>query len=279
MGGWLRQRCRPGASTGWIAAALLLAACGGSGEAASGGVSPPPRPSASVTGSEPAVQPGSFPVGFFAPDFIGPARRTFSEQFVTQVDGHLEVGYPAGSSSPSSGHPGGAQARLAIAAGPRLRYTLTYQIRFPVGFQWVRGGKLPGLCGGACGTRWHNGPGGWAARFMWRAGGAGEVLLSAATTTGFGADLGLGDWHFQADGGWHTLSEQVTMNTPGQPDGSIEVSYDGIRVAALTGLVLRAAGDTEEIDSLIFSTFFGGSGSSWAPTAAQHIDFRGFAVR
>ncbi len=279
MGGWLRQRCRPRASTGWIVAALLLAACGSSGEAPSSGVSPSSRPPAPVTGSEPAVQPGTFPVGFFAPDLIGPARRTFSEQFIMEVDGHLEVGYPAGSSSPSSGHPGGAQAKLAIAAGPALSYTLTYQIRFPVGFQWVKGGKLPGLCGGQCWTGSHNGPGGWAARFMWRAGGAGEVLLSAATTTGFGSDLGLGDWHFQADGGWHTLTEKVTMNTPGQPDGSIEVGYDGSRVATLTGLVLRASGDTEEIDSLIFSTFFGGSGSSWAPTAAQHIDFRGFAVR
>jgi hypothetical protein len=190
----------------------------------------------------------------------------------------VEACYPAGSSAPSSGDPGGAQAKLSIASGPTDEATLTYSVRFPVGFQFVQGGKLPGLCGGECWTGSNNGPGGWAARFMWRTGGAGEVLLSDATTTGDGSDLGLGDWSFQADGQWHTLTEQVQMNTPGEANGWIDVTYNGNSVANLTGIEFRAAGDTDEIDSLMFCTFFGGDNSSWAPTATMWIDFAGFGI-
>jgi hypothetical protein len=238
-------------------------------------MSPPPSTVAPVTS---APHPGAFPVAFFAPSFTGPASRTFSEQFISDMGGFVRVTYPAGSTAPSSGADGGAQARLAIAAGPSDDATLTYQIRFPVGFSWVKGGKLPGLCGGQCWTGSNNGPGGWAARFMWRTDGAGEVLLSDATTSGYGSDLGLGDWHFAADGQWHTLTEHVHLNTAGQPDGSIDVTYDGAAVAQLTGIEFRAAGDTDQIDSLIFSTFFGGHDSSWAPSSTTTIDFAQFSV-
>jgi hypothetical protein len=218
-------------------------------------------------------------VPYFAPDFVGPATRTFSRQYIADDGYYLETCYPAGSSSPSSGFGGGAQAELAIATGSTSDVTLTYHISFPVSFDWVKGGKLPGLCGGKCWTGSNNGPGGWAARFMWRAGGAGEVLLSDATTTGDGSDLGRGNWQFQADGQWHTLSEHVHMNTPGQADGWIDVTYDGNLVAHLTGIEFRAAGDTDAIDGLMFSTFFGGNDKSWAPSASMAIDFAGFNLQ
>ena len=236
---------------------------------------PTPLPN---TGS--ACTTGAFPTPFFAPGFSGPLTRTFSQQYVSeQPDGSfITTCYPAGSSAPSSGVPGGAQAKLAISSGPRLSYTLTYQLRFPTNFQFVKGGKLPGLCGGQCWTGSNNGAGGWATRYMWRSGGQGEVLLSDATTTGFGTDLGRGSWNFAADGQWHTIAQTVTMNTPGTADGSVVVHYDGAQVANFTGITFRAAGDTDAIDSLMFCTFYGGSDSTWAPTATTSADFRGFTV-
>jgi hypothetical protein len=239
-------------------------------------VSPTPTP---ATTAGDTCSHGAFPVSYFAPGFAGPASRVFSEQFIADDGSYVETCYPSGSSSPSSGRAGGAQAELAIARGPISDATLTYAIRFPLGFTWVKGGKLPGLCGGECWTGSNNGPGGWAARFMWRPGGAGEVLLSAATTTGYGSDLGLGDWTFSADGLWHTLSEHVHMNTPGQSDGWIQVTYDGSPVADLTGIEFRASGDTDAIDGLMFSTFFGGHDSSWAPSATMSIDFADFTIQ
>ena len=237
---------------------------------------PTPVPPSSPAAPPPAAA-GPFPVSFFAPGFTGPPTRQFAQQFITQQPGFVQVTYPAGSTSPSSGAPGGAQARLAISRGATTDATLTYQVRFPVGFQWVKGGKLPGLCGGQCWTGSSNGPGGWATRFMWRGGGAGEVLLSDATTTGYGSDLGLGRWQFQADGQWHTLSQHIHLNTPGAADGFIDVAYNGALVAHLTGITFRTDTATQ-VDSLMFSTFFGGHDSTWAPSTTQHIDFAAFRL-
>ena len=210
---------------------------------------------------------------------MGPIARTFSQQYITDFGTYVQTCYPKGSSAPSSGVPGGAQAKLAMAIGAKDDATLTYQVRFPVGFEWVKGGKLPGLCGGQCWTGSSNGPGGWAGRFMWRANGEGEVLFNGATTTGYGVDLGRGTgaWFFQADGLWHTISERVHMNTPGLTDGYIDVIYDGRQVAQFTGIVFRTDTATHA-DSLMFSTFFGGHDATWAPSTDQHIDYRSFRI-
>lgn len=239
--------------------------------------STPPPPSTPPPSGSACPSPGAFPVGTFAPAFVGPATRTFSQQYITSIGSYVETCYPAGSSAPSSGAPGGAQAKLPLASGAPDDATLTYQIRFPVGFSWVKGGKLPGLCGAQCWTGSSNGPGGWAGRFMWRAGGAGEVLISDATTTGYGTDLGLGNWYYQADGQWHTLTEHVHMNTPGQADGFIDVTYNGSLVGHFTGITFRTDTATH-VDGLMFSTFFGGHDSTWAPSSPQRIDFAGFTV-
>src|ERR1700730_4471493 len=238
-----------------------------------------PSPTASPTGAPvPPPAAGTFPVTYFLPDFTGPATRTFSQQFISQVGStYVHVTYPAGSSAPSSGHPGGAQAPLRMGVGSLDNAALTYQLRFPVGFQFVKGGKLPGLCGGQCWTGSNNGPGGWSTRFMWRANGAGEVLLSDATTTGYGTDLGRGNWTFLADGHWHTLSQTIHLNTPGQADGTIDVVYNGVQVGHFTGITFRTDASTR-IDSLMFTTFFGGHDSTWAPTADMSIDFASFHV-
>jgi hypothetical protein len=230
-------------------------------------------------GPTPPPATGTFPVAYFAPDFVGPATRQFTQQFITQAGNYVNVTYPAGSSAPSSGHPGGAQARLTMTAGPLDNATLTYWLRFPVGFQFVKGGKLPGLCGGQCWTGSNNGAGGWATRFMWRAGGAGEVLLSDATTTGYGTDLGRGSWTFLADGQWHILTQTIHMNTPGVADGSIDATYNGVQVGHFTGITFRAASDAGmHIDSLMFCTFYGGHDSTWAPTADMNMDFASFHI-
>jgi hypothetical protein len=171
--------------------------------------SPSPAASPLPSSSTSCSAPGAFPTASFAPYFVGPISRTFTSQYIADFGTYIETCYPAGSSAPSSGHPGGAQAQLHMAAAPLDDATLTYQVRFPVGTQFVKGGKLPGLCGGQCWTGSNNGPGGWSTRFMWRAGGAGEVLLSDATTTGYGTDLGRGSWTFLADGQWHTLTQTI----------------------------------------------------------------------
>jgi hypothetical protein len=53
------------------------------------------------------------------------------------------------------------------------------------------------------------------------------------------------------------------------------VQYNGVTVAHFTGITFRTASATL-IDSLMFSTFYGGHDSTWAPTANERIDFASF---
>jgi hypothetical protein len=253
---------------------------------------PPTSPPPTTGGSPVTVRPpwvvtrvaGTF-AAYFAPDFAGIASKTFSVQKVTLLadvtsPAFLRVSYPAGSSAPSSGLvAGGAQLELPIAAGAADDATLTYKVRFPVGFQWIKGGKLPGLCGGTCNSGGvdPNGTNGWSERLMWRTAGAAEVYSYSATTVGYGDSLGRGDWYWRADGLWHTVSEHVHLNTPGVADGYVDITYDGKVVAHDTGIVFRTV-PTLHINALLFSTFYGGHDITWAPTADMYADFADFRI-
>ena len=193
----------------------------------------------------------------------------------------LRVSYPAGSASPaaarSSGGPqGGTQAYLRLDR-PADQLTLDFWIRFPAGFQFVKGGKLPGLFGGSGGSGGQHHDDGFSTRFMWRAGGAGEVYAYLPGSTGYGTSLGRGTWKF-VPGRWQHLAQRVVLNTAGQANGSVTVWLDGQQVFAQNGLSFRG-NDQLHIDGLFFSTFFGGADTSWASPTDQYADFAGFTLR
>ena len=218
-------------------------------------------------------------MSFFGPDFnSGAAFCTFSHQLASVAGQVLTVTYPAGSTAPSMGPPyGGAQVCEPFASGPRTSATLTYRIRFPANFEFVKGGKLPGLYGG---TEPFSGGGhnadGWSTRLMWRAGGAGEIYAYIAGLNGYGLDLGRGNFLWPADGKWHTVSLHVQLNTPGQANGQAVLSLDGRVVVDSTGLTITTTGTG--IGGVFFSTFYGGHDPSWAPTVTMHVDFADFHV-
>jgi hypothetical protein len=238
------------------------------------GQSAPPSP---TTSPAPASTSGDGLAGFFAPAFSGAAFCQFSHQNFTIDNGELTVAYPAGSVAPSGGPPfGGAQECVPSSAGPGDTLALTYSVRFPSGFQFVKGGELPGIYGGAEPFSGGNhSPNGWSMRLMWGAGGKGGIYGYTANTTGFGDAYGQGKFFWQADGQWHTVTERVTVNTPGASNGSVTLSYDGQQVIQQTGIDITETNTPAA--GLFFSTFFGGHDSSWAPTADQSISFQNFS--
>lgn len=197
----------------------------------------------------------------------------------TAPTGHLlRVEYPAGSASPTvtrdSGAPaGGAQSYLHLPH-PADVMTVSYSVRFPVGFRFAKGGKLPGLFGGDAGSGGHHQTAGFSTRFMWRAGGAGEVYAYLPNDKGYGASLGRGRWTF-VPGRWTKLTQRVALNAPGRSDGTVTVWANGRQVFSRGGLVLRNSAAVH-VDGLFFSTFFGGGDKSWVSPTDQHVDFAGF---
>ncbi len=201
--------------------------------------------------------------------------------------GHvLRVLYPAGSSSNSyakEGHPvGGLEFLARLPAGGASRsVSLSYWLRFAPNFQWVMGGKLPGLCGGTCpsGGAHVSGYGGWSMRLMWRPGGAGEEYGYILPARPYGTELGLGAWKFTT-GEWHHLTEELVLNTDGAPNGSSRVRFDVDPAAAPTfeakDLAYRL--DETPADTVFFSTFFGGHDVQWATPVDTFIEFADFVV-
>lgn len=191
----------------------------------------------------------------------------------------LRVNYPEGSASRSAGGPdGGMQAYMQLPDGPVDALDLAYQVRFQPGFDFVKGGKIPGLYGGTVtgGQRIPDGTDGFSTRYMWRADGDGEVYAYLPASREHGTSLGRGCWSF-TPGRWTTIHQRVRLNTPGQADGQVTVWQDAEPVLHKTGLEFRSTGDLR-IDGLFFSTFFGGDDSSWASSADQYSDFAGFTI-
>jgi hypothetical protein len=91
----------------------------------------------------------------------------------------LQVQYPAGSFQANNS--GGAQmyALWNSSGTPFQSMMISYEVAFDTGFDWVKGGKLPGLRGGpdpnnCSGGKQANGTNCFSSRLMWRKDGAGE---------------------------------------------------------------------------------------------------------
>ncbi|MBD1911308.1 MULTISPECIES: polysaccharide lyase [unclassified Leptolyngbya] len=195
----------------------------------------------------------------------------------------IRVHYPAGSASPAAtrqdGAPsGGAQFYANLGIAPQNRLRLSYYVRFSENFDFVKGGKLPGLFGGegASGGDNPDGTDGFSTRLMWRRQGEGEVYAYLPTSRDYGTSIGRGSWRFRP-GVWHRIEQEVTLNQPNAANGQIRVWFDGALVLNQGGLRFRTV-DRLQINGLFFSTFFGGNDSSWATPQDVYIDFADFSV-
>lgn len=193
----------------------------------------------------------------------------------------LRVSYAPGQIGPEKS---GAGWRFPF--GKREFAELTYTLRFSPDFDWVKGGKLPGVCGGpenVSGGRPANGKNGFSARLMWRRDGRGQAYVyHKHQPTNYGDQL-----HFPGDFRFPTNSPvqvriQVGMNTPGQRDGTLRV-WITTESAPARLMVDRADLEWRDdasfgVDSLYFETFHGGSDESWAPTRPTWAEFGGFKL-
>lgn len=195
----------------------------------------------------------------------------------------LRVRYPAGSASPTvtrkTGAPvGGAQFFADLGMQPQNALRLSYYLRFSKNFDFVKGGKLPGLFGGTAtdGREIPDGTNGFSTRYMWRQDGDGEIYAYLPTSSEHGTSIGRGNWRFKP-GTWHHVEQEVILNQPGKKDGRIRVWVDGKQVLAEDKLTFRST-DKLKIEGILFSTFFGGGTPSWATQKDVYTDFADFSV-
>ncbi|HOG69267.1 MAG TPA: alginate lyase [Fibrobacteraceae bacterium] len=202
----------------------------------------------------------------------------------------LQLKYPVGCLGPNDD---------PLACAGQIKQPLTetaeemwvaYELYFEEGFDFVKGGKLPGLCGGKCytgGNRPSIGDG-WSARVMWRPDGKVVQYLyfvDQAQTYGDDAnwDLdGTAEQKYFQIGTWHRLVTKITLNTVtneghGEKDGKIKSWFDGELALDLDTLRLRDYAD-QRIDVFYLSTFHGGSDNTWSPTVDSYIRYDHFVI-
>ncbi len=151
-------------------------------------------------------------------------------------------------------------------------FSLSYDLRFDPGFDFSRGGKLPGLgpetpvTGGRPVTE-----AGWSARPMWR-----EEGLLTSYTYHQDKKIGTGDYRRSEGvllprGRFVAVTVQVRVNSgPEASDGRVAIYLDGELAVSHPDLRLRRTrGDEGVIARLLFSVFHGGNDASWAPRNAE----------
>ncbi len=277
---------------GWVAvvgALLATAACAGGGTHATTG-KPAGQPPAAQHSAQPSRVAATTVPEFFGADLQIADFGSFGQDDVSIIRSGdprfvtaLRVRYPADSASQLAAATddtphGGAQYYLPWQGGPVDEAYLRYFVRFEKGFDFVKGGKLPGLYGGrvTSGRKIPDGTNGFSTRYMWRAGGAGEVYAYLPTSVAHGTSLGRGSWVWPTDV-WTEVQQQVTLNHPGQADGAVRVWLNGVLVLTQTGLTFRSDAGLQ-IDGVFFSSFFGGGDASWASPRDQYADFADFTL-
>jgi hypothetical protein len=195
----------------------------------------------------------------------------------------LRVFVPRGAIDPGTmqkrGLPrGGAGFKSGVFANGVNRAILSYQVRFPVGFDFVRGGKLPGIYGGKgnSGGKIPDGTDGFSFRLMWGKGGRGNVYAYLPSSVKYGSGLFVHKFNFQT-GRWHQIMQEVVLNTLGQADGVLRMWVDGQSLGEEKGILIRTV-DSLRINGMFFDVFFGGNDDTWAPPRDTFIDFAKFRL-
>jgi hypothetical protein len=262
--------------TAVLAAAILcISSCAKKSE-----ITPPTEPPSDVNNGATTEAYGSFNVPFNYSDGIqyGSSQctsdfgscdyyiRPFNSYTVSQ---NLQIKLPAGKHND-----GGIQARATLNS--KQAYTLEYQVKFQPGFQWVKGGKLPGLAGGSAPTGGNTGwdGNGFSARFMWRTNGLlVAYLYYRDQASQYGDDISTGV--YLPVNQWVTIKLYVKMNTGSNTNGVLQVWVNGSQKINRS---IRWMTNGNRIDKMYLDTFFGGSDASWAPSSDCYIRYDNFKL-
>lgn len=154
--------------------------------------------------------------------------------------------------------------------------TMEYNVKFQDGFDWSRGGKLPGISGGDGNTgndKADDGKG-WSVRLMWREGGKLiPYVYHYNQPETYGDKFGVSNLTYFEDNRWYTIKIKVTVNTGSNSNGSLEIDVDGVKLFSKDDICYATEDGKREINKIRWAIFRGGSDSTWYSQYTQHIYF------
>jgi hypothetical protein len=192
-------------------------------------------------------------------------------------DDSVEIIFPANKFGPNE-----SGFNWAADLTPKDEYSISYEVNFADDFDFVSGGKLPGLCGGhgKAGEK-PKGDEKFSARIMWRRNGKVVSYVYHLDQIGNYGD----DFTWTNNGTllqfptskWNKIKFTVKLNSEGKQDGSI-IGYFNDQLSIEKHRLRFRESSALKIDKLCFNTFFGGNDQSWAPKSQQKIIIRNLRV-
>ena len=195
----------------------------------------------------------------------------------------IRISFPKNSLNPSNRSAPRGGVGFNIANNTKEKITsacLQYKIFFPEDFEFVKGGKLPGLFGGKeapSGCKKDIEKQGFSTRYMWRKDGLGTMYAYIpGKPVKCGQLLGYGNWKFPK-GEWVKLEQEIILNDIGNNNGIIRYWVNDKLILNRKKSILRIKEDIY-IEGMMFSSFFGGNDKSWASPKDQYLDFKNFKI-
>ncbi|RXK37991.1 hypothetical protein M231_04777 [Tremella mesenterica] len=238
-------------------------------------------------------------------DALNPLFAGKMPSSTTAPDGStaLVATYPAGiyglSGSGFNFYTEGIHSNVDVTSANEV--LLSYSVFFEDGFDFNKGGKMPGFFGGTSLDSAKTCSGGrqdgrsecFSARLMFRTNGMGEFYnyfpTSATQPTGYcstppmstcnpdyGDSIGRGSFNW-TPGQWVTVAQRLKMNDVGQKNGEQELFVNGKSVLSLSNLEIAVEEGTK-VYGIMAQTFFGGSGSDWASPKDQSAYFKDWTL-
>jgi len=208
----------------------------------------------------------------------------------------LSVTYPADTFNSSGGAQFSNFFNTTATGGTYQSMLLTYELAFGDNYNFVKGGKLPGLRGGpatsACGSggKQPDGTDCFSTRLMWRTNGLGEVYAYIPTpnnicassnficnSDSFGDSISRGVISF-TPGEWTRITLLVQLNDPKYANGRLMLYFNDLLAINQENIYYRSSTAISSVQGLFFSTFFGGNDDSWATPTTQNTYFRNFQL-
>jgi hypothetical protein len=128
---------------------------------------------------------------------------------------------------------------------------VSYDVLLPADFDFMRGGRLPGLIGSD-----GLGQESFAARILWRPSGGAAAVRTLSGGEVRQSTMGLEEFVFPR-GRWFKIEQEVVLNTPKQANGRLTVWVDGTMVGERGDLVFRSDASVG-VSGVSAEVFYGG---------------------
>lgn len=159
--------------------------------------------------------------------------------------------------------------------------SLEYEVKFLKGFNFVRGGKLPGLGPSIPLTGCNDGDENkWSVRLMWLQDQKLGIYYYGQVRGTHCGDTIVAHGVRLEDDRWYKIRMDVYLNTAGEANARVDLYLDDILVSSPNTLELRGntTSSSSLIQKLVFNTFYGGSDSSWSPPHPTQSIFKNIKV-